>query len=118
MTPTQADREAAAEIWQSVKRAFLKDAGPEYDDIGNTLALPYAIRHRLAAEAAAFEKAAMAVQEEVRNIDNIIIEACRNYIINRDAGRSASMNPSLEYTATLVVDAAQKAIRKLAGEKA
>lgn len=58
MTPTQADREAAAEIWQSVKRAFLKDAGPEYDDIGNTLALPYATRHRLAAEAAAFEKAA------------------------------------------------------------
>lgn len=31
----------ARDIWFAMKRAFLKDAGPEYDEIGATIAVPH-----------------------------------------------------------------------------
>lgn len=99
MTPTQADREAAAALYEAfpalssshdaaLKTAqFIRDGG---GDGWNTVQM--FTRHRLAAEAAAFEKAAGVALREVRDEGN---------------GAAVKANAGIIY----------QDIRKLAGEK-
>lgn len=65
MTPTQADREAAEAIYDKLCEQFqvrrIKAMAPDDDDLVQAFT-----RHRLAAEAAAFEKAAGVVKKSAR----------------------------------------------------
>jgi len=59
-------RTVSEDIWRSLKRAFLKDAGPEYDEIGKGIAEPH-----LRAFAASLNQPAAPVEAASHNLSGV-----------------------------------------------
>lgn len=114
MTPTQADREAAADYLTQCGdglRAFNVRSGNVEECFGVSPLVQAFTRHRLAAEAAAFEKASGVVKEH-----QAARLAAKHNALERGQKAEARDHESMAMEAGHILVSIQTFIRKLAGE--